>query len=197
VTDTSPFETDVENNLKPKEWIEAYGDYLFRYAIMRVRNRETAEDLVQETMLAAVKGFNNFEGRSTIKTWLVGILKNKVIDHIRKSSRRKRLEVLPNENDLPERHFNSFGIWNTVLTDWAGNPDELMEEKQLLAVLKECLADVPEKSRQAFILKTFDNKESDEICNILDISSSNFWVLLHRCRNSLRDCLEANWINKT
>jgi len=180
----------------PEEWIESFGNYLFRYAMMRVHSRETAEDLVQETLMAAVKGYENFEGRSTVKTWLTGILKNKIIDHIRKASRRERLEVLPNEDDLPERHFNRLGIWNTILTDWAGNPDELLAESQLIEVLKDCLARVPVKSRQAFILKTFDSKESDEICNILDVSSSNLWVLLHRCRNSLRDCLELNWVNK-
>ena len=180
----------------PHQWIEECGDYLFRYAMMRVSNRETAEDLVQDTLIAAIKGYENFEGRSTIKTWLVGILKNKIIDHIRKVSRRGKLEVLPTEEEPFERNFNRLGIWNTVLADWAGDPDELLHEKQLKEVLKICLAKVPLKSRQAFVLKTFDNKESDEICNILDITPSNLWVLLHRCRNSLRECLEINWVSK-
>lgn len=178
------------------EWVDQYGDYLFRYAFIRVRNRETAEDMVQETLLAALRAFESYEGRSTVKTWLVGILKNKIIDHIRKASRRDRLEVLPSEEEISERYFNNIGLWNTVLADWAGNPDELMAEKQLYAVLRDCLAGVPLKSRQAFILKLLDNKDSEEICNVLSVSPSNLWVLLHRCRNSLRECLEINWINK-
>ena len=87
------------------------------------------------------------------------------------------------------------GIWNRVLPNWASEPGELLERKEFMAQFEKCLSKVPEKSRQAFMLKTFENIDTDEICKILDISPSNLWVLLHRCRLNLRECLEKNWAN--
>ncbi|MCI5065464.1 sigma-70 family RNA polymerase sigma factor [bacterium] len=179
----------------PAEWLQEHGDYLYRYAFSRMNSPEVAEDLVQETLLAGVRGYKNFEGRSSIRTWLVGILKNKIIDHLRRVSRKERKEVLEEDNDTLDRHFNRFGIWNRVLPNWASEPTEIFERKEFLAAFECCLGQVPEKARRAFMLKTFENIGSEEICKILDITSSNLWVLLHRCRLSLRECLEGRWLD--
>lgn len=177
-------------------WVEKHGDALFRYAYLRVNSHEIAEDLVQETLLAAVRGYDSFEGRSSVKTWLIGILKNKIIDHIRKTVRRNKNESLDQEDDVLDRHFNRLGIWTRVLGDWAEDPDEIMERKDFFRVLEGCLGKVPEKGRRAFTLKMLEQVESKEICKILDITASNLWVLLHRCRLSLRECLEKNWAER-
>lgn len=178
----------------PELWLEEHGDYLFRFALSRVRSRETAEDLVQETLLAAVRAQNSFQGRSTARTWLVSILKNKIIDHFRKANR----EILDNEgvvepSEGPEC-FNTAGIWNSTVTDWAADPTTLLERKEFHKVLSECLQKLPHKMREIFTLKVLDDVDSKEICKVLGVSSSNLWVLLHRARMGLRDCIEKNWI---
>ncbi|MCB0328675.1 MAG: sigma-70 family RNA polymerase sigma factor [Bdellovibrionales bacterium] len=186
--------TDVLNiSEDPSSWLEEHGNYLYRYAYMRVNSQETAEDLVQEALLAAVRGYKNFERRSSVRTWLVGILKNKIIDYLRRSSRKEKNEILEEDNETLDRHFNRFGVWNRVLPNWASEPNELLERKEFMRAFEGCLRKVPEKTRQAFMLKTFENVETEEVCNILGITSSNLWVLLHRCRLVLRECLEKNW----
>ena len=177
----------------PELWLEEYGDYLYRYAFMRINSREVAEDLVQETLLAAYRGRSNFEGRSTLKTWLVGIMKNKIIDYLRRASRKERKEVLEDDSEVLDRHFNRFGIWNRILPNWASDPNQILERREFMQTFEGCLRKVPRKARRAFMLKTFENTSSEEVCKILDITPSNLWVLLHRCRMNLRECLEKNW----
>ncbi len=179
----------------PSEWVDKYGDYLFNLAISRVRSREVAEDVVQDTFLAAVRARDSFEGRSSVKTWLATILKNKAIDYLRKRSREEKYLVDSEEPEDLRAHFNSFGIWNSFLSNWARDPEKAMEDQQLFKVLESCVNKLPEKSKQVFLMKTFDQVDSEEICNILDISSSNLWVMLHRARMRLRDCIETNWVN--
>ncbi|MCB0353243.1 MAG: sigma-70 family RNA polymerase sigma factor [Bdellovibrionales bacterium] len=189
VTDVSP-----EQSVDPEHWLEAHGNYLFRYAFSRVNSRELAEELVQETLLSAIRGVSGFEGRSTVRTWLVGILKNKIIDHLRRASRKESKEVLTDEDDVLDRQFNRLGIWSTIFGDWARDPDQVLEQKEFFRTLEGCLRKIPERSQRAFMLKTFENTDSDEICKILNISASNLWVSLHRCRLALRECLDKNWV---
>jgi RNA polymerase sigma-70 factor (ECF subfamily) len=177
----------------PESWLVEHGDYLYRYAYVRINSQEIAEDLVQETLLAAFRGHANFEGRSTVRTWLVGIMKNKIIDHLRRVSRKERKEVLEDNSDILDRHFNRFGIWNRMLPNWANDPTQILERQEFMQAFEQCLKKVPRKARRAFMLKTFENTTSDEVCKILDITPSNLWVLLHRCRMNLRECLERNW----
>lgn len=180
----------------PAGWLDDHGAILFQFAFGRLKNRELAEDLVQETMLSAVRSLSSFRADSSIRTWLIGILKNKIIDHLRQTRRAAALGIADAdgfEETVLQRDFNRYGIWNRFLSNWAANPEELLEHDQLLAIFKECLEGLPEKARQAYLLKNFDAQESDEICNILGITTSHLWVLLHRARHGLRDCIEKRW----
>ncbi len=186
---TSPPDDDKNPDL----WLERHGDILYRFALARVKSSELAEDLVQDTLVSAIRSIDGFKGKSTVRTWLVQILKNKIIDHARKMSRRKTTSLDEEYSDALEGNFTSFGIWNRILSDWAGNPDEALSQKEFFEALEGCLSGLNDRARTAFTMKVIDGMDSEDICNTLDISTSNLWVVLHRARMSLRDCLEANW----
>ena len=181
----------------PEEWLDLYGDSLYQFALARVRNPSTAEDLVQETFLAGMRAISSFEGRSSLKSWLIAILKNKIIDHLRKASRQKE-EVFEEETiDLPVRGFSSIGIWNVYVPNWAGSPEGVLENQQFMEVIKNCFEKLPDRSRRLFQLKLLQDLDTEEICKLLEISSSNYWVLVHRARLALRECVESNWYRKS
>lgn len=172
----------------PEVWVDRYGDYLYRFAYVRLGNREVAEDVVQETLMAAIQSWRNFEGRSTVRTWLVSILKRKIIDNIRKVSSRRLASVTAEE---ALEGFNGLGLWNVILKDWARKPDELLEQQRFMDALRECVAGLPERSRSVLTMATVDGMEGSEICEIMKISKENLWVLIHRARMALRKCVEG------
>ncbi|GAB4369250.1 MAG: sigma-70 family RNA polymerase sigma factor [Deltaproteobacteria bacterium] len=180
----------------PSDWVDRYGDYLFRYAMPRVRDRSSAEDLVQETFLAALKSRGSFSGKSSEATWLVGILKHKIADHFRRQSREGSLPggTFP---DLPvDDPFNSAGRWETGPTDWGGNPADLYREKKFIDQITKCLAMLPPTQASAFTLREISGFDTGEICKILSVTDTNLWVILHRARMRLRRCLETHWFQK-
>ncbi|MGZ8463420.1 MAG: sigma-70 family RNA polymerase sigma factor [Candidatus Deferrimicrobiaceae bacterium] len=183
-------------NLEPSEWVDRYGDYLFRYAMLRLRDRSTAEDLVQETFLAALKDRGSFSGNSAESTWLVGILKHKIMDHFRHQAREAPLEA----GDLRERPdsspFDGSGHWASGPTDWGGNPADLYREKKFLDQFTKCLAALSPNHANAFTLREIDGADTGEICKVLNVTETNLWVILHRARMQLRKCLETRWFNK-
>jgi RNA polymerase sigma-70 factor (ECF subfamily) len=184
--------TDIQHD--PTTWVDEHGDALFRYALLRVKDPGVAEDLVQETFLSALKGVDRFRGGSSLRTWLVGILKHKIIDHFRKG----RPEVLSAdlatmENETGEERIDREQATRQAPTKWGDMPDNLLEDKEFWNVFVSCLDDLPETHRRAFALREIDGIKGDEICKILGITSTNLWVILHRARGKLRGCLEANW----
>jgi RNA polymerase sigma-70 factor (ECF subfamily) len=186
----------VKHEDSPETWLEKYGDYLYRFALLRVNSRPVAEDLVQETLIAAIKGWEDFEGRSSVKTWLSGILKNKIFDYFRKESRRdvRSLTILES-NDIVESHFTLLGLWNRFIPDWASHPEEHLRNREFYTILKSCISSLNEKSRKVFVLKVLDDLSSEEIREVLGLTDTNFWVLLHRAKMALRDCIETRWVN--
>jgi RNA polymerase sigma-70 factor (TIGR02943 family) len=184
-------------NTDPAEWVNRYGDYLFRYAMLRLRDRSTAEDLVQETFLAGIKDRRSFSGNSSESTWLVGILKHKIIDHFRRQAREAPL----GENDLREHpdpsSFDGSGHWTSGPTDWGGNPADLYREKKFLDQLEKCLSGLSPNHANAFTLREIEGADTGEICKVLNVSETNLWVILHRARMLLRRCLEANWFERS
>lgn len=177
----------------PSNWVEEHGDALFRFALLRVKDQTVAEDLVQETFLSALRGIDRFKGKSSLRTWLVGILKHKIIDHFR----RNRPEILSSdlgtlENETEEERLERSAV-KDQRAEWNAMPSNLLENKEFWAVFTDCLSGLPENHRRAFALREIDGIKGDEICKILDITSTNLWVILHRARGKLRSCLEANW----
>lgn len=180
----------------PSLWVEQYGDYLFRQAKLRVGRPEVAEELVQETFLAALKALDNFEGRSSMKTWLRGILKNKCIDYLRKSVREEVVDELKSDDDITSELFYRTGVWRKWIHRWEGSPEESAEQQQFMLQLERCLRNLPERIGKVFALKALDNLSSDEVCKQLDLTSSNLWVIMYRARVHLRECMDRNWYRK-
>lgn len=175
--------------------LEALRPYLLRYAAMELRNREAAEDCVQEALLAALSAPASFEGRSNLRTWLTGILKHKIVDAIRRQSRERPVEGP--EEDLADLDtlFNETGHWADRPQPW-DDPDGALHQKQFLAALEACLAGLPARTAQVFMLREHLGLETAEICKELGVTSTNCWVLLYRARMLLRECLEKNWFRR-
>ncbi len=183
-------------------WLERHGDYLFKYAVFRLRDTSAAEDAVQETFLAALKAYEKFEGRGSERTWLVGILKHKVTDHFRRMAREAPLD--PTEDGGPE-HAEFFtrtdgwdNHWNNEYApiDWHATPAQLLERGDFWRVFSDCLSPLPQRTASAFTLREVDGLTSEEICEALGVTVNNLWVMLHRARLHLRNCLERNWFRK-
>jgi len=169
--------------------------YLLRYAGLQLRDSHAAEDAVQETLLAALAGEAGFAGRSNLRTWLTGILKHKIIDAIRRSSREATL--LAAEADAAELDalFDQRGHWIDAPGAWA-DPDASLEQKRFFAALEACLARLPHRIAQAFMMREHLGLETGEICKELGVTATHCWVLLYRARVALRECLEKDWFRK-
>jgi len=181
---------DGASKINADMWVEEYGDSLFHFALARVKEKEIAEDLVQETFLAAVKAKERFKGHSSEKTWLFGILKHKVIDHYRKKKSTIDAQHLLNDPDNVEAFFNAKGGWQSRPAHWRTNPGKVQETKEFLDHFYRCLSDVLQRSADAFVYREIDGLSTEEICTRLDITANNCWVLLYRARMLLRKCLE-------
>ena len=181
----------------PSTWIESYGDYLYRYALMRVSNTSVAEDLVQETFLAGIKSLKNFGGRSTLKTWLTGILKFKIMDHYRKSSREKTFTQLSTfYEDEEKEHFGENGHWlsgDYSPADWSAEQWENVDRQEFMTQFLQCAEKLPPKIKQVYLMREVDGIDSKEIVEKLEITPQNLWTILHRARMALRKCLQDNW----
>ena len=185
-----------QNKLDPSQWVSSHADYLFNYCLRRVYSREIAEDLLQETFLAAYKAKDTFKGNSSERTWLISILKRKIVDHYRQKAVRKED---PAENfELPFYQSGSKqGKWKPGQRpqNWK-TEDRTLEQEEFYHILEFCLSLLPEKWKSTFTLKIFEEISTDQVCKELNISKSNLWVILHRSRTKLRECLEKNWFDK-
>ena len=182
---------------KPELWVDQFGDALFSYAVLRVSDRGIAEDLVQETFLAAVKGQSGFDGRSSRLTWLIGILKRKVIDHYRRANTPKggKGEVSLDEigEDFRGKFFNHRGEFKRTVERWPGDPETTLQEQEFWEIFHECRRALPENLLAAFNLRELDQFDTARVCSELGISAANLSVRIYRARLLLRQCLERKW----
>lgn len=186
--------TEDKVTLDTSKWIDNYADYMYNYAVVRVSNEDIAKDLVQDTFFAGLKSAKNFQGKSTERTWLVSILKRKIIDHYRKiNSKKGQAEVRMNFYDDGENEGN--WIEDRVPQSWNNQSEKNIENEELKSQLERCIDALPEKYAMVFRMKTIQEFETEEICKELDITSSNLWVIIHRARTQLRRCMEDNWFN--
>lgn len=184
-----------KKNLNTELWVDRYGDIMYRYTLVRVRDADSAEEIVQNTFVAALRSSQSFEGRSTEKTWLFGILKNKIFDHFRQAKKYMSFDSLPEcEPDSSAYQLN--GQWKKVPQDWRIDPEKVAENVELAQVLAGCMEKLSDKFHKIFVLKEVEGYSSNKICNDFNITPTNLWVILHRTRNQLKKCLETHWINK-
>lgn len=183
--------------ISPESWVNEYGDILFRFAMRRLNSMTVAEDLVQETFLSALKSYAKFNAQSSINTWLISILKNKIIDHYRKAGRDNESADVDMGQD-PSDSFDEKGHWITekAPADWGTNPEKSFEQSEFMEIFKSCLSRLPAKIASIFSLREVEKVESKKICKDFNITSSNLWVMLHRARTQLRRCLELNWFGQ-
>jgi RNA polymerase sigma-70 factor (ECF subfamily) len=173
----------------PATWLESYGDTLFRQALMRVGRREVAEDIVQETLLAGLRSHDRFSGQSSEQTWLIGILRRKVVDFYRQSG---RLPVVQTDSSVEEL-FRTDGHWSIRLRKWPSDPQADLENREFWTVFHRCRGQLPEGVAAAFVLREVESMDRTDICAALGISASNLSVRLHRARQLLRRCLDHHW----
>jgi RNA polymerase sigma-70 factor (ECF subfamily) len=175
---------------EPREWLDLYGDVLYRYARARLRRPHEAEEAVQDALLAALRARDEFAGRSQPQSWLLGILRNKVLDRMRAASRA----ALPLDRDGLDACFGAGGKWRRPPARWEG-PADAAERQDFWRVVHECLARLPAGMAEAFTLRTLDERSPEDVCRDLSISQANLWVLLHRARLGLMRCLRLRWFD--
>jgi|TARA_B110000908_G_scaffold171558_1_gene234752 RNA polymerase sigma-70 factor (ECF subfamily) len=186
--------TEQKHTLNTNKWIDNYADYLYNYSISRVNNSDLAKDLVQDTFFAGLKSAKNFQGKASERTWLVSILKRKIIDYYRKiNSKKGQAEVRMSFYEDGENE----GSWleERVPQSWDNASEKKIENEELRNQLELCINKLPEKYAMVFRMKTVQEFETEEICKELGITSSNLWVIIHRARTQLRKCMEDNWFN--
>lgn len=180
----------------PEAWLERYGTALYRYALTHVRDHHKAEDLVQETLLAALDARDRFAGNASVRTWLTAILKHKLMDQFRREAREVRLDVPDRSGEgddrLMEEIFDPSGAWRDRGTHW-GDPERLLEDEAFIAALQQCIDALPERSRRLYWLREVFEEDTSAICKELAITPSNLWTMLHRVRLTLRRCLDGSW----
>ena len=179
------------NNLNPDHWVDRYSDYLYNYTIVRVNDHIVAQDLISETFLAGLKSLQNFKGEASERTWLISILKRKIIDHYRKiNSNKGKAEVR-----MSYTEEGSEGDWleERVSDPYDRTAEDTMENEELGMAIYGCLDTLNEKQSVIFKMKTIDGIDTETICNEFDITPSNLWVIIHRARKAMAECLEENW----
>lgn len=189
-------------SLNTGNWAALYSDYLYNYACFRVNNKEEARDLVQDTFLSALRAKDSYKGMSSEKTWLVSILKNKIIDYYRKnagSSIQQSIEgkqVASDYDDYFSAEGKSQGHWLDKAAPGRAytSAQENMETREFYDILNKCLDLLPVKWAAIFKLKNMEDVETDIICKELNITPSNYWIMMHRAKLQLRRCMEVGWL---
>ena len=175
----------------PDTWVDEHGDYLFRYAVSRLRDNTAAEEVVQETFLAGIRFHDRYTGEGAERAWLLGILKRKVVDYVRRRNRYDRDGSWDDTNDPSAQLFDQNGAWKGDAFSRPA-PDKV-ESAEIFDVVKDCLKHLPEGQADVFVLSVMEEMDSDQICADLGISPSNLWVRLHRARLALAHCVGSRW----
>lgn len=181
----------------PSGWVAAHGDALFSYCVQRVRDRSTAEDLVQETFLGALQGAADFRGDAAERTWLIGILRNKLVDHHRRRARERLSSGADDLTDpLVDEAFDHTDHFKRHPASWSVDGAALADNAEFWQVFQGCLGAMPSRLAAVFSLRVLDEVEPEVVCQELAVTPTNLWVMLHRARARLRTCLEDHWFGK-
>ncbi len=193
----------VLNVLDPKNWIDKYSDYFVSLTMLKISNKEIAQDIVQDTFLSALTNISSFREEASEKTWLLTILNNKIIDYYRKKDVLKNAAKYLNETadsfytNFFKKNNYSEAHWTTekMPINWMPEQEAKMNSVEFFSVFSVCLKKIPEKLKAIFIAKYIDEIDPKEICKENEISSSNYWTMIHRSKLIMRECLDKNWFN--
>jgi RNA polymerase sigma-70 factor (ECF subfamily) len=186
---SQPHPTPAEARPDPACWVDRHGDYLYRYALARVGHPQAAEDLVQETFLAALRTADTFAGLSSERTWLTGILKHKLIDRLRRHRADQVVADLDADDLWLDGLYDRTGHLRSAPGRWGADPAELLQRREFWEAFEQCRTDLPERLREVLSLRLLDDVPAAEVCGALGISAANLWTLLHRARVRLWHCL--------
>lgn len=186
-------ETIDNSRLNPHKWVSRYADYLYTYASFRISDHDMARDLVQETFLAALERKDKFQGRSTEKTWLTSILKNKIVDVYRAKAKKNTNSIDSTDTDFFDPDDGHWNDQHRPAELGIEQPDAL-ENKEFQRILQACMKKLPALWFSVFSMKYLDDETAEQICSQLKLTPSNFWVIIHRTKVNLRSCLQKNWI---
>jgi RNA polymerase sigma-70 factor, ECF subfamily len=195
-TATNDFALEIEETTACN-WVEQHGDYLFNFAVGQVRDRSIAEDLVQDTFLAALKGRERFAGRCSERTWLTGILRHKIYDHLRHVCRERAVRCEFPSGGEEEQGWDESMFWMHEMADECHSASRKMELAEFRTNLEQALGKLPPRIAQVFQMYAVEERPNREVCQELNISESNLWVMLHRARKQLREHLEGWWDGKS
>ena len=180
----------------PSTWVEQYGDYLYRFALSRLRDGDAAEEAVQETMVSALRNVDQFTGRGSERAWLTGILKRKIVDFFRSRSRNP-INLNEESGDISEMLFDGKGSWKKEIRSAIRQSLDSLDRQDFWKILKTCMASLPVRQADVFTLRAVDERTADDICKELGISSTNYWVILHRARLQLSSCMKQRWFEES
>ena len=191
----------VDNSVIFRSWVEDWSDKIYSWALYKTNSKENAEDLVQETFMAAFQSVEKFKEESSPKTWLFGILNNKIADHFRKVYRQPVVNESDRNSEGGKDFLNTFFDANDSWIkeqrpkQW-GEDSHLLDNPEFVKTLGECMNELPSKWFAAINLKYLEEKKGEQICQELEITPTNFWQILHRAKLQLRKCLEDHWFKR-
>jgi RNA polymerase sigma-70 factor (TIGR02943 family) len=187
----------LDNQVYLADWVRQYADEMYSWALYKTSVQEIAQDLVQDTFMAAVEGYRRFEGKSNPKTWLFAILNNKIKDHYRRNLRRA-ITSSQDGTSILDQLFDQYGGWKEERKPqkWSESQVDLLDDQEFRQVFQHCIKKLPEIWNNVIQYKYLEEKDGKIICQELQISSSNYWQILHRAKLQLRECLEKAWFNK-
>ncbi len=179
----------------PELWVDEYGDYLYRYALSRLRDADAAEEVLQETFLAGLRHAEQYSGRGHERAWLLGILRRKIIDLVRQRCRTTPLDE-STVDEVSQQLFDERGSWRTEVRQVVAQPSDALERKEFWEAFRRCLAALPPRQADIFALREMEGQSTEQICKELEISPSNLWVLLYRARLRLSACMKSRGYQK-
>lgn len=184
------------NALNSNTWLEEHGDYLFHFALQKLKDTALAEDMVQDTLISAITAKDNFQPTASVRTWLTSILKNKMVDYWRRQGREISATDLMDDadNGNVDDFFDKAGRW-TDMPNVYPNPDSALESKQFWGVFEVCMSKLKPQQAEVFLAKELHGMDNEEISDNYSLSPNNVWVLMHRARLALGKCLEIHWAN--